>query len=98
MRDQIRPLTEQEAREMLERIIQRAEQLNAQTREFINAVAVRADTFVAVLKANPDIVAWQRMQDLQYRPQYVAADGTRYVVSVTRMAMENPVWRAGALQ
>jgi hypothetical protein len=90
-------LTEQEAREMLERIIERAEQLNETTREFINAFAVRAETFVAVLRANPDIVAWQKnMRTLQYRPEFVASNGTRYVVSITPMAMNNPHWRAQA--
>lgn len=93
------PLTEEEARDLLEKIILRAEKINAETREFLNAVAIRADTFISVLRAQPSLVNWvKNIHTLQHRPVYRANDGTQYVVSITRLPMESPVWRAGAMQ
>lgn len=91
--DQRTKLSEAEAISLLNDVVERAEKINVATRHHIPAVALRADTFVAVLKAQPKLIEWQKQIDLQHRPVYKS-----YVVVITRVAMESDAFRMGALQ
>ena len=93
MRSEYQTLSEPEAIALLERVIARAEHVNEQTRVFLTAFALRAETFIAILKANPDIVGWQQHSDLQYRPTFRG-----WIVTITRWSMESPEFRGGLVR
>lgn len=86
-------LTEAEAIALLDRVLARAEQLNAETRVMREALALRVETFIAILKANPDLVKWTKQRDLTHRPMYRS-----YCIVITGQSMESPEFRSGALQ
>jgi hypothetical protein len=87
-------LDEQAARAILRSAQSRAEQINQASRSSVQAFALRPETFIAVLRAQPGLLRWDQLKgSLQYHP-FFNVDGADWRIVITDEAMGSQAFRA----
>jgi hypothetical protein len=90
----IRSFDEATARAVLESAQQRAAKINLTTQTPVNVFALRPETFIAILKASPGLIRWERLRgQLEHAPMY-SVDGDDWRIVITDASMESQGFRA----